>query len=437
MLYLCAENDKLILGRFVYPNNKSSMQTNTNNSELRQCRKPSCLKWLPKSEFYKNGERKDGLQVYCKACCSSASKQRRQKNKSLTPEELQVKQMQLYPDGLKFCPKCKEKKKLNCFKSDPGAPGGVRGHCITCTKDQSSEYRQILIDRSYAEIFSDMAKQLNLGNTPIEQAIKKCSRTECSQVKPLTEFTLERGTRCGVSAECKSCIVLRIKEHNERSRAERNEFLEGGCESCGYRNNGALEACHTKRSLKARDRNGKPVQPCKLTGKSFRAESEHMYVLCVVCHRLETQEENGVNVNPRVRQKQAFVNAEKLRRGCCTDCKMNVVVGGDDDNTVAFDFDHLPGQVKVEGISRMVNLQLSEDIIAAEMIKCELVCANCHRLRTTARGTRWYIPPQVSVLDHYMRFQAGLELPPVRSRVEHHKQNRLTLQIDATSSEEV
>lgn len=50
---------------------------------------------------------------------------------------------------------------------------------------------------------------------------------------------------------------------------------------------------------------------------------------------------------------------------------------------VAMDFDHLPGFVKVRLVSAMT--RGSERAIKAEIAKCEVVCANCHRVRTHAR----------------------------------------------------
>lgn len=46
------------------------------------------------------------------------------------------------------------------------------------------------------------------------------------------------------------------------------------------------------------------------------------------------------------------------------------------------EFDHLPGCVKIDTIARMVVAQRAWKVIEAEMAKCELVCANCHRYRT-------------------------------------------------------
>ena len=49
------------------------------------------------------------------------------------------------------------------------------------------------------------------------------------------------------------------------------------------------------------------------------------------------------------------------------------------------DFDHRPGEIKVDIIKNLVNSG-SLDTVKAEIAKCDLVCAVCHRIRTAERG---------------------------------------------------
>lgn len=49
------------------------------------------------------------------------------------------------------------------------------------------------------------------------------------------------------------------------------------------------------------------------------------------------------------------------------------------------EFDHLDAQQKSNNISQMVYDACNLEIIFAEILKCELVCANCHRIRTARR----------------------------------------------------
>ena len=49
----------------------------------------------------------------------------------------------------------------------------------------------------------------------------------------------------------------------------------------------------------------------------------------------------------------------------------------------ALDFDHRPGEIKLFTIGSQ---RLAWHRIEAEMAKCDVVCANCHRHRTKVRG---------------------------------------------------
>lgn len=49
------------------------------------------------------------------------------------------------------------------------------------------------------------------------------------------------------------------------------------------------------------------------------------------------------------------------------------------------DFDHLDPATKRAGVSRMVGTERGIALVWAEINKCELVCANCHRTRTRKR----------------------------------------------------
>ena len=64
----------------------------------------------------------------------------------------------------------------------------------------------------------------------------------------------------------------------------------------------------------------------------------------------------------------------KVKAGC-VDCGFNA-------HPAALDFDHVRGD-KFSDVSRM--LTYSWERILSEIAKCDVVCANCHRLRTISR----------------------------------------------------
>jgi hypothetical protein len=53
---------------------------------------------------------------------------------------------------------------------------------------------------------------------------------------------------------------------------------------------------------------------------------------------------------------------------------------------VCMDFDHRPGEVKLDEVSDMVSGWKAWGLVEAEISKCDLVCSNCHRIRTWKRN---------------------------------------------------
>lgn len=77
--------------------------------------------------------------------------------------------------------------------------------------------------------------------------------------------------------------------------------------------------------------------------------------------------------NQREWRRQRRIKFNELKKKPCTDC------GGEFPPHV-MDFDHKDG-VKLGRISTMAT-QVSWDKLLAEIAKCDLLCANCHRIRS-------------------------------------------------------
>lgn len=68
---------------------------------------------------------------------------------------------------------------------------------------------------------------------------------------------------------------------------------------------------------------------------------------------------------------------QKAKSVPCTDCK-NVYP------TYVMDLDHLPDFKKLDQVGRVGHAYGSKKVLE-EISKCEVVCANCHRIRTHKR----------------------------------------------------
>ena len=103
-------------------------------------------------------------------------------------------------------------------------------------------------------------------------------------------------------------------------------------------------------------------------------EIEKCELRCSNCHRIKTYEKRlqHDNRNTHVRRR-AKINEIKANTPC-VDC-------GGSFSAVAMDFDHVRGTKKY-GISEMAGNRMPWDKIQKEIDKCELRCANCHRIKT-------------------------------------------------------
>jgi uncharacterized OB-fold protein len=85
-------------------------------------------------------------------------------------------------------------------------------------------------------------------------------------------------------------------------------------------------------------------------------------------------------INARRRQKTKD-RARALKAQPCADC-------GKLYPYYVMDFDHRPGETKSFGIAKYLSVESTTSSYAkldAEMAKCDVVCANCHRERTYRR----------------------------------------------------
>lgn len=81
------------------------------------------------------------------------------------------------------------------------------------------------------------------------------------------------------------------------------------------------------------------------------------------------------NTRTRVQSKEFII--EYLLKNPCKDCQITDIR--------VLEFDHLPEFNKEFNISDMIHNSCSVAKIKKELLKCEVVCANCHRIRTIER----------------------------------------------------
>ncbi len=75
-----------------------------------------------------------------------------------------------------------------------------------------------------------------------------------------------------------------------------------------------------------------------------------------------------------------IIRQHKIDSGC-SDC-------GYSESAEALDLDHMPGSDKRFNVSQFSRSNRNLTQILEELAKCEVVCANCHRVRTARRAGR-------------------------------------------------
>lgn len=120
-----------------------------------------------------------------------------------------------------------------------------------------------------------------------------------------------------------------------------------------------------------------PLSKYKKRGTTGR-QSHTLHSMCNQCLYIKYTRPNAEKKIEEIRQ-------YKLSHGCI-DC-------GYASHPEALEFDHKPGSDKLFNIGEKLG-SYSMDKIWAEIEKCEVVCANCHAIRTSTRRTRLEIGGQ-------------------------------------------
>lgn len=116
----------------------------------------------------------------------------------------------------------------------------------------------------------------------------------------------------------------------------------------------------------------------------------YTYTYCKPCHREYVRRHYRENKqryvdkanarNERIREENRERLVQYLRTHPCVDC-------GERD-LVVLQFDHVRG-AKTAAVSNLVRRPAPWTMIAAEIGKCDVRCANCHVRRTAASGGWW------------------------------------------------
>lgn len=94
----------------------------------------------------------------------------------------------------------------------------------------------------------------------------------------------------------------------------------------------------------------------------------------IAANRKAKRPERSEYVRNLRKELEDYVKLQKLDK-TCLDC-------GNRYPPYVMDYDHCRGEPKIATVRVLVNHCYSKETIDAEIAKCDLVCANCHRERT-------------------------------------------------------
>ena len=148
---------------------------------------------------------------------------------------------------------------------------------------------------------------------------------------------------------------------------------------------------HTKSITKAKGI-GKAIHLLASEGKSYRQISSELGVSkgTISYHLGDDQKTKTTNRTKHYRsQIDAYLQKQKSDVKNCPDC-------GEEKQWFQMDFDHVRG-VKKFSLSQYHRHTQSLKVVQAEVAKCDIVCACCHRLRTYIRAMEAKIARETEV----------------------------------------
>lgn len=258
-----------------------------------------------------------------------------------------------FAKGRRVCKECQNKKQREYYRTPKGRESARKSGSKWYFENKNTEVRKTVV-RTWVSNNQDRVRSTRRArDDKNREAIRPMNRDKARKLraeKPdhFRKYTLHR-------------------KHNNKSLVEK--IKAGPCTDCG----GSFPPCcmdfdHIT-GIKA-----KPI--ADMYGYSQEALLEEISkceLVCACCHRTRTQGRLKSSLKSERR-----LWLDSLKSKPCSDC-------GSSYPPESMDFDHITGE-KVYGICQMYTCK--KERILLEVSKCELVCANCHRIRTAMRANQ-------------------------------------------------
>ncbi len=300
----------------------------------------------------------------------------------------------------KHCGKCNQWKLLDQFGKDEGKWDEKRYYCKVCSrkkqKQRDKQRRKVILEKRHKA-----REEASVG-------FSVCLSSRCTVknlMQSVNQFINPYVHTHTLTNYCLTCRAIKKKLRNisgtsrELCKKVYDDWRQThACVRCmndpNYKHNYlVIEADHLPEFKK--------VKQCSAVGywshtsrgvHALKEELKKCQPLCRFHHQLQTQQRNHDNgriqKQKRVLKKRAVINAEKHKRGCCSNPKCKRVLKKGEE--CGFSFDHRDPTTKfihngkAYGPSSFVHLsQALFDIqwpLEKELV--DLLCRNCHKLKT-------------------------------------------------------
>lgn len=294
----------------------------------------SCGFSKEESDFYFKNETIGRRMSQCKSCLSENGKKRwletghiRKSLRNKGKAEARLRFVGIPSDSERICSGCHGDPKP---KSSFTASGWVFGYCKVCRKSQNKVYRStnsIVLKVKFRERYDNGLKE----------TIVKTNQSRRAKTRKMIAALKD--------APCVDCSC-------------RFDWFVMEFDHIGEKTYGLGEIARRGWTL---DRIKTEIAKCEL--------------VCSCCHRLRTASRLSEPTSYRPGEKVKRDLIESHKSAPCLGCHGSFL-------PIQMDFDHVRGE-KVGILSRMFKKSVAA--IMAEIAKCEIVCANCHKRRTYLR----------------------------------------------------
>lgn len=257
----------------------------------------------------------------------------------------------------KICSGCGTTKDFSDFGKSKSSKDGFQYYCKTCAK----QYRE----------------ELKLKEKP--QLTELCC-SRCKQTKAVSEFPVYKASSTGYFSMCSVCKKEYFKEHVvqddlKQLRKDRVIWLRSlkdgkPCVDCGK----ALHSvCMDYDHVRGDKFNNVSLMASHgYSQESILKEIEKCDLVCVFCHNRRTMSRLGAaKYLEHIQRNVDIINGFKDRPCASCGCKYE---------SFNMQFNHIEANEKIIDICQLKSAKVSR--LIAEIEKCEVLCAACHRLKT-------------------------------------------------------